>query len=54
MTKLENALIWLYIKSWGEFGDHVLKEKDLWSFGADDLDTVIMSLAFPRKKENSP
>ena len=53
MTKLENALIWLYVKSWGKFGDHVIEEKDLWNFGADDLETVIMSLAFPRKKEKT-
>ena len=51
MTKLENALVWLYVKTWGKFGDHVAQEKDLWKFGCDDLETVIMGLAFPRKKE---
>ena len=51
MTKLENALVWLYVKTWGKFGDHVAQEKDLWNFGGDDLETVIMGLAFPRKKE---
>ena len=50
MTNLENALVWLYVKSWGKFGDHVLKEKDVWSFGAQDLETAIMGLAYPRKK----
>ena len=53
MTKLENALIWLYLKTWGKFGDHVIKEKDLWNFSGNDLETVIMSLAFPRKKEKT-
>ena len=53
MTKLENALVWLYIKTWGKFGEHVIKEKDLWQFGDGDLETVIMGLAFPRKKEKS-
>ena len=47
MTKLENALIWLYLKIWGKFGDHVIEEKDLWNFGADDLETVIKSVAYP-------
>ena len=53
MTKLENALIWLYLKTWGKFGDHVIKEKHLWNFSGTDLETVIMSLAFPRKKEKT-
>ena len=50
MTKLENALIWLYLKTWGKFSDHVIDEKDLWNFSGEDLETVIMGLAFPRKK----
>ena len=53
MTKLENALIWLYLKTWGKFGDHVIDEKDLWNFSGEDLETVIMGLAFPRKKEKT-
>ena len=53
MTKLENALIWLYLKTWGKFGDHVIKEKDLWNFSGNDLETVLTSLAFPRKKEKT-
>ena len=51
MTKLENALIWLYLKIWGKFGDHVIEEKDLWNFGADDLETVIKSVAYPKESE---
>ena len=53
MTKLENALIWLYLKTWGKFGDRVIEEKDLWNFSGEDLETVIMGLAFPRKKEKT-
>ena len=53
MTKLENALVWLYIKTWGKFGDHVIQEKHLWNFGADDLEAAIMGLAYPRKKEKT-
>ena len=50
MTKLENALIWLYVKTWGMFGDHVIKE-DLWKFAVRDLEAAIMGLANPRKRK---
>ena len=53
MTKLENALIWLYLKIWGKFGDHVIEEKGLWNFGADDLETIIKNVVCKRKKENT-
>ena len=52
MTKLENALVWLYVKTWGKFGEHVIKE-DIWNFSANDLEKAIMGLAFPRKKEKT-
>ena len=51
MTNIENALVWLYVKTWGKFGDHVIKEKELWNFGAQDLETAIMGLAYPRKRK---
>ena len=50
MTKLENALVWLYVKTWGKIGDHVIVEKDLWSFHDNDLETAIMGIAYPRRK----
>ena len=53
MTSLENALVWLYVKTWGKFGDHLMKEKGIWSFGDHHLETAIMGLAYPRKKEQS-
>ena len=53
MTKIENALIWLYVKTWGEFGNHVIEENNLWNFGVDDLESAIMSLAYPRKREKT-
>ena len=53
MTKLENVLVWLYVKTWGKFGEHVINEKSLWNFSAEDLETALMGLAFPRKKEKS-
>ena len=51
MTKLENALIWIYVKTWGKFGDHIIKEMGLWNFADCDLEAAIMGLAYPRKKE---
>ena len=37
MTKIENALAWLYVKSWEDFGQHVLDEEELWNFGVTDF-----------------
>ena len=51
MTILENALVWLYVKTWGRFGEHLINEKDLWNFGAPDLETAITRLAYPRKRK---
>ena len=51
MKKQENALIWLYCKTWGKFGDHVIEHKELWNFGADDLESAIMGLAYQRKRK---
>ena len=53
MTKLENALVWLYVMTWEKLGEHVINEKDLWNFGADDLEAALMGLAFPRKNEKT-
>ena len=53
MTKHENALIWLYCKTWGKFGDHVIEKTDLWKFNGDDLEKAIMRLTFPRKNEKT-
>ena len=51
MTKLENALIWLYVKTWGKFGDHMIDEKDLWNFADVHFERAITGLAYPRKKQ---
>ena len=51
MTELENALVWLYVKTWGKFGDHVIDEDALWKFSAEDLRTTITELAYPRKRK---
>ena len=50
MTNIENALIWLYVKTWGKFGDHII-EQNLWNFTGSDLETAIMGLAYPRKRK---
>ena len=52
MTNIENALIWLYVKTWGKFGEHII-EKDLWKFTDRDLETAIMGLAYPRKRKSN-
>ena len=52
MTNIENALIWLYVKTWGKFGEHII-EKDLWKFTGRDLETAIMGLAYPRKRKSN-
>ena len=33
MTKIENALMWLYVKTWGLQGQHVIEKDDMWNFG---------------------
>ena len=53
MTNLENALVWLYVKTWGKFGDYVISQNDLWNFGAQDLETAIMGLAYPGKSRET-
>ena len=31
MSKSENALVWLYVKSWNHFGQHMLDKENFWS-----------------------
>ena len=51
MTKIENALMWLYVKSWGVQGQHVIDKDQMWNFGGDDLEEAIMGIAYPRRKK---
>ena len=53
MTKIENALAWLYVKSWENFGLHVLGEQELWNFGVEDLETAFTEVFFQRKKDEN-
>ena len=36
MTKVENALMWLYVKTWGLQGQHVIDKDEIWNFGGTD------------------
>ena len=51
LTKIENALIWLYVKTWGLQGQHVIDEDALWNFDGEDLESAIIGIAYPRKKK---
>ena len=50
MTNIENALVWMYIKTWGLKGQHVI-EHDIWNFGKVDFDAAVMAVLYPRKEE---
>ena len=53
MSKTENALMWLFVKTWGPKAQHVLDDENLWNFGGEDLDAAIMRICYPRKKETT-
>ena len=50
MTKIENALLWLYVKSWNQFGQHIIDEKSLWNFGGEDLEAALTAVTYARQK----
>ena len=52
MTKIENALTWLYVKTWGLQGQHVICRNEIWNFGTEDAKRAIMGMTFPGKKKN--
>ena len=53
MTKIDNALIWLYVKTWGLQGQHVIDEETLWNFGTEDLESALNKIVYPRKKKKT-
>ena len=53
MTNTENALMWLYVKSWGSKAQHVLDDKSLWNFGGEDLEATIIRTSYPKKKDST-
>ena len=52
MTKIENALMWLYVKTWGLQGQHVIDKDELWNFGGEDLEDAIIGISYPRMKKS--
>ena len=46
MTKAENALMWLYVKTWGLQGQHVIDKDEMWNFGGEERGK---NFKFPRK-----
>ena len=53
VTKTENALMWLYVKTWGPKGQHVLDDENLWNFGGEDLEAAIIKTGYPKKKDST-
>ena len=52
LTKVENAMMWLYLKTWGLQGNHVIERNELWNFGGEDLEDAIIGIAYPRMKKS--
>ena len=42
VTKVENALMWLYVKTWENLGQHVIDQDQMWNFGEKDLKEAII------------
>lgn len=53
MTKIENALVWIYVNSWGKYGQHLLDEKSLWNFGGEDLEAALTAINYESKNDKS-
>ena len=53
MTKIENALVWIYVNSWGKYGQHMLDEETLWNFGGEDLEAALTDLSYENKTDRS-
>ena len=53
MTKIENALVWLYVKSWNHFGQHLLDEENFWIFGGEDLEAALTVVAYQKNTDKT-
>ena len=53
MTKIENALVWIYVNSWGKYGQHMLDEETLWNFGGEDLESALTAINYETKNDKS-
>ena len=57
------ALIWLYVKTWNAYGEHIIEYKkyvkktaflyndDLWTFEDKDMNAALVTMAYPKRGE---
>ena len=50
---LQKSLVWLYVKSWNHFGQHMLDEENFWIFGGEDLEAALTAVAYQRKTDKT-
>ena len=65
LDRKERALVWLYVKSWNAYGEHLIdynkyfsnydislrrKWRGLWSFSDDDLEDAFISIAYSKEE----
>lgn len=63
----EQALVWLYVKTWEAYGEHIIDytkyfsnwaiswQNDypgLWTFDDDDLEAAFITMAYPKKEKS--
>ena len=47
----EQALVWLYVKTWNVYGEHVLDYGDLWNFTDKDMEAALVTMAYPKAED---
>ena len=47
----EQALVWLYVTTWNKHGEHILDYGDLWTFTDNDMQTALITMAYPKKED---
>ena len=47
----ELALVWLYVKTWAVYGDHILDYGDLWNFIEKDMESALVTMAYPKQED---
>ena len=65
LCRKERALVWLYLKTWNAYGEHVIEYREhlprylywdkksprgLWNFNDDDLEAAIISISYPKEE----
>ena len=63
----EKALVWLYLKTWNAYGEHVIEYNNyfenwqinhrkgwpgLWNFDDDDMEAAFISMAYPKEEDS--